>query len=161
MKKIAGLDKCRIIEAIFIWTEPHSDRIKVAVDVEKSVLDEKMLVRQKVVVEFTIKHKQCMECIREATDHSWGSLIQLRQRVGHKKSFYQLESLLVSKGLHNLMMNVTVTREGMDMYFKSNNQADRVMQCISSHMPTRAKASKKLVSLDRNNNVGKYEVIFY
>lgn len=35
LKKIKGLQKTKIINAGFIWTEPHSKRIKVKITIEK------------------------------------------------------------------------------------------------------------------------------
>lgn len=159
VKKI-GLEKhrCKVLDAMFIWTEPHSKRLKVAVTIEKEVLDDKVRLSKRVVSEFVVKMKQCMECIRESTDHTWGSCVQIRQRVGYKRGFDQLEALLISKGLQNLMLDVQVTKDGsFDLYFKSKNQGDRVIEAIASHMPLRKKESKKLVSTDKRNQTAKME----
>ena len=37
LKKIKGLNKVKIIDAAFLWTEPHSRRIKAKLTIEKSV----------------------------------------------------------------------------------------------------------------------------
>lgn len=118
LKKLKLTQQHKIRDASFIWTEPHCKRIKVSVFLEKEVMDGKVTLGSTLVVEFKVVAKQCMECIREATDHSWGAMIQVRQRVGHKRSFFQLERLLVDAGLHQLMTGVEVAREGLDMYFK-------------------------------------------
>ena len=41
--KKLSLDKLRIklLDALFVWTEPHSKRLKINVHIEKEVLDEK------------------------------------------------------------------------------------------------------------------------
>lgn len=39
LKKLRGLGRIRIIDASFIWTEPHSRRIKVKITVQDSVSD--------------------------------------------------------------------------------------------------------------------------
>lgn len=159
VKKI-GLEKNRakVLDAMFVWTEPHSKRLKVAVTIEKEVLDEKVRLSKRVVAEFVVKMKQCMECIRESTDHTWGSCVQIRQRVGHKRGFDQLEAILIAKGLQNLMLDVQVTKDGsFDLYFKSKNQGDRVIEAIASHMPLRKKESKKLVSTDKKNQTARME----
>lgn len=39
LKKLRGLGKVRIVDASFIWTEPHSRRIKVKITVQDSVSD--------------------------------------------------------------------------------------------------------------------------
>lgn len=38
----------KVIGAAWIWTEPHSKRLKFSVEIEKGVLDDKMTLRQKV-----------------------------------------------------------------------------------------------------------------
>ena len=94
LKKL-NLDKLRIklLDALFVWTEPHSKRLKINVNIEKEVLDEKLRLSSRIVVEFVVRSKQCIECIRESTDHTWGSLVQVRQRSGHQR-LDQLENLL-------------------------------------------------------------------
>lgn len=39
LKNIKGLNKVKLIDSAFIWTEPHSRRIKVKLTVEKEVLN--------------------------------------------------------------------------------------------------------------------------
>jgi len=38
LKKLKGLNKVRLIDAGFIWTEPHSKRIKVKLTIQKEVV---------------------------------------------------------------------------------------------------------------------------
>ena len=54
-------------------------------------MDGKVRVRQRLDVEFVVKMKQCIECIRENTDHTWGALVQVRQHVGSRRTFFALE----------------------------------------------------------------------
>eukprot|EP01038_Epipyxis_sp_PR26KG_P006742 gene6742-9237_t len=159
LKKIIGFQKpdTKVVDAKWIWTEPHCKRMKISVNIERAVMDDKIKLQQNLVIEYVIKNKQCLECIREATDHTWGALIQVRQHVNHKKSFYLLESQLIEAGLYNLMVNVEIAREGLDLYFKSKNQADRVVEFISSHMIVKSKQSKKLVSRNLQSNTSKHE----
>jgi len=163
LRKINGLNNSRtkLLDAHWIWTEPHSDRLKISVDIESEVLDDKVKLQQKAVIEFVVKHKQCMECIREATDHSWGAMIQIRQKVGHKQSLFLLEHLLTQAGLHNLMINITICKEGLDLFFKVRNQAERVVSFISSHMPIKIKKSQKLISRDLKSNFSRYELTYH
>lgn len=37
LKKIKALNKLKLIDASFIWTEPHSKRIKVKITIQKEV----------------------------------------------------------------------------------------------------------------------------
>lgn len=47
LKKIPGLSKYKLTDARFLWTEPHSKRIKVRIVVQGEAL-EKIEVQQKV-----------------------------------------------------------------------------------------------------------------
>lgn len=38
LKKLKGLNKVRLVDAGFIWTEPHSRRIKVKLTIQKEVM---------------------------------------------------------------------------------------------------------------------------
>ena len=158
LKKMRLPSECKICSACFLWTEPHSKRIKVQAELEKEVCDGKVTVGSKLVVEFKVVGKQCMECIREATDHTWGAMIQVRQRVGHKRSFFALERLLVDTKCHDLMTDVEVVREGLDLYFKTRNQAEKVMDVICGALPAVKSQSRKLVSQDKKSNTSKYEL---
>ena len=37
LKKIKGLNKVKLMDAVFIWTEPHSRRIKLKITIQKEV----------------------------------------------------------------------------------------------------------------------------
>jgi len=37
LKKLKGLNKVRLVDAGFVWTEPHSKRIKVKLTIQKEV----------------------------------------------------------------------------------------------------------------------------
>lgn len=160
LRKVTGLNKVKLIDAYWIWTEPHSKRLKIAIDIEKAVLDDKLTLRQKLEVEYVVKNRQCLECIREASEHTWGSQIQLRQRNQNSSSLIQLESALTKAGMHNLMLSVDVVKYGMNLFFKNKNQAEKVVNFISALLPVRVKSSKKMVSSNKQSNTQKYEYVY-
>lgn len=160
LKKVAGLNKVRVIDAFWIWTEPHSKRLKIGIEIEKAVLDGKMNIRQKIEVEYVVRNKQCLECIREASEHSWGAQIQLRQRNSDLRSLISLESELTKAGMHNLMLGIDIVKYGMNIFFMNKNQAEKVIQFISNYLPTKVKSSKKMVSSNKQSNTQKYEYVY-
>ncbi len=184
LKRIPGLyaHDIKILDANWIWTESHSKRLKFYVHIQQMVMDGKMALQSKVTYEFVIKHKQCLDCIHEATDHTWGAMIQLRQALdlttsgGHsnkqdetsksqkgskkhhqKRVFYHIESLITKHKLHNLISDIHVSKDGFDFYFKQRNQADRIVEFLSCNFPVKIKFSRKLVSEDRQSNSARYE----
>ena len=50
VKKVKGLSKVKLVDAGFIWTEPHSRRLKMKVTIQKEVLNGAIL-QQTFVVE--------------------------------------------------------------------------------------------------------------
>ena len=77
------------MDAGFIWTEPHSRRLKVKLVIQKEVLNGVRL-QQAFAVEFVLQNQQCDACQRSYTDHTWRAMVQVRQKVDHKKTFFLL-----------------------------------------------------------------------
>ena len=90
LKKIKGLQVVKLIDAGFVWTEPHSKRLKVKVTVQKEAPGG-MNINQSVIVEFVIHNQQCDDCKKVYTPHTWTALVQVRQKVPHKRTFLFLE----------------------------------------------------------------------
>lgn len=61
LKKLRGLQKVRIVDASFIWTEPHSRRVRVKLTVQDSVSDG-VLLQQSFEVMYVVAWQQCPEC---------------------------------------------------------------------------------------------------
>ena len=65
LKKLKGLSKVRLIDAGFIWTEPHSRRIKVKLTIQKEVYASTIL-QQVFIVEYVVSNQNCEDCTRLA-----------------------------------------------------------------------------------------------
>ena len=77
LKKLKGLKDVKLIDANFLWTEPHSKRLKIKLQVQAEVLGGAIL-QQTFVVEFIVAYQMCPDCHRtEAKDH-WNCLVQVR-----------------------------------------------------------------------------------
>lgn len=100
LKKIAKpLLKVRLIDASFIWTEPHSRRIKLKVTIQKEVLAHTVL-QQTFVLTLTVQTGQCPQCTRLAAKNTWKASVQVRQKVTHKRTFLFLEQLILKHNAH-------------------------------------------------------------
>lgn len=62
--------------------------------------------------------------------------------------------------MHNLMIGVENSKQGMDFFFKQKNQAEKVVNFISTHLPTKSKFSKKHISTDARTNKPRYELTY-
>lgn len=68
------------MDATFVWTEPHSRRIKVKLTVQKEVFGGAIL-QQVFVVEFVVNNQMCDDCHKIETKSFWRAVVQLRQKV--------------------------------------------------------------------------------
>ncbi len=62
LKRIRGIGKeVRLVDAAWVWTEPHSRRLKLKLTVQKEVFAGTIL-QQVFVVEFVQSNEQCRDC---------------------------------------------------------------------------------------------------
>ena len=156
LRKIPGLSKVKLIDAVWIWTEPHSMRLKIKLTVQKEVMNGAIL-QQAALVDFTIRNQQCKNCEASYAQGVWHAVVQVRQRVSHKRTFFFLEQLLLKHGAHSDTINIVTFKDGMDFYFKDRQPAVRFLDFLSHHVPTKSKYARKLVSADHKGNVGDFK----
>ena len=80
VRRVRGLRGLHLVDASWIWTEPHSRRLKVKLTVRKEVMSGTAL-QQGVVVEFVVRTRNCDACNKVAAKDLWQSRVQLRQRA--------------------------------------------------------------------------------
>lgn len=139
-------------DAGWIWTEPHSMRLKVWLNIRTEI--QNVNVQQRVVVELHNQWQQCPDCNREYTNRTWHAVVQLRQhRNDAKKGLATLEMALArNKTMRQHVLRIDTARDGFDFYFLSQVHAQSFAQFVQSMAPMRVKTSQKLVSSDVKNN---------
>lgn len=88
-------------------------------------------------MEFTVRNQQCKDCQQDFATGSWHAVVQVRQRVTHKRTFYYLEQLLLKHNAHSDCLNIVTFRDGMDFYFTEKQKAVRFIDFLESHVPTK------------------------
>lgn len=58
LRRLRGLSKVRIIDASFIWTEPHSRRVKVKITIQQEAF-QGTIIQQTFEVEYVVASQQC------------------------------------------------------------------------------------------------------
>jgi nonsense-mediated mRNA decay protein 3 len=159
LKKLRGLHKVRIIDASFIWTEPHSRRIKVKLTIQDSV-SEGVVLQQAFEVEYVVAYQQCPECAKSYTANTWRACVQVRQKVPHKRTFLYLEQLILKHGAHKDTINIKEVKDGLDFYYSARNQAEKFVDFLSSVAPVRTKKSQELISMDIHTSAKSYKFTF-
>ncbi|POR33033.1 60S ribosomal export protein NMD3 [Tolypocladium paradoxum] len=147
LKKLRGLNKVRIVDASFVWTEPHSRRIKVKLTIQDSVQDG-VLLQQSFEVVYIVATQQCPECAKSYTANVWRACVQVRQKVLHKRTFLFLEQLIMKHAAHKDTLNIKEAKDGIDFFFAHRNQAEKFNDFLNSVVPVKIKASQELISQD-------------
>ncbi|KAJ3071868.1 hypothetical protein HDU98_004674 [Podochytrium sp. JEL0797] len=156
LKKLRGLSKVRLVDAGFIWTEPHSRRIKVKLTIQKEVFANTIL-QQVFVVEYMVGTQQCEECTRVAAQLTWKAVVQVRQKVPHKRTFLWLEQVILKHNAHQNTTNIKEAKDGIDFYYTSRSHAIRMVEFLQGVVPAKLKTSEQLISQDIHSGTANYK----
>ncbi|UYV67260.1 NMD3 [Cordylochernes scorpioides] len=162
LKKIRGLDKVRVTDVMFLFTEEHSRRIKLKLQVvdkmEEDAQPNKKQFQYEVVIEFIVQNQICVDCQKREAKNFWKAKVQVRQKVNHKKTFFYLEQLILK---HNIpCASVKHAPNGLDFLFDRHDSASKFAQFVENIIPAKRQFSKKLISEDFKNNVKDYKTTF-
>ncbi|KAJ0397127.1 hypothetical protein ATCC90586_006295 [Pythium insidiosum] len=178
LKKINNLNRVKLVDANWIWTEPHSKRLKVKLTVQKEVFTRmilqqsfvvtfiltvqkevftRMILQQSFVVTFIVRNQQCDDCQASFTNQSWKAVVQVRQRVDHKRTFFFLEQLILKHRAHEKTSNIESHPDGVDFFFTERNHALRFVDFLRESVPLKLKTAKKLISADNHSNTHNYK----
>ena len=151
LKKLKGLAAVKLIDASFLWTEPHSKRLKIKMTIQAEVTGGAIL-QQTFVVEYTVAYQMCPDCHRvEAKDH-WNCLVQVRQKTKQRKTLFFLEQLLIKYNATKDCVGIKPNHEGLDFFFASEGKGKALVEFLQSMIPIKYAHSKKLISHDSNSN---------
>lgn len=152
-----ALAKVKLVDASFKWTEPHSRRILVRLTIQKEAFHNAIL-QQEFMVEFVVEHQQCDACKKDAANmDAWQAVVQTRQKVDHKRTFYYLEQVILKHTAHEDALGLKIVGEGIDFYFANKSHALKFINFVGKVAPVRHKVSEHLVSHDANSNVYNYK----
>ncbi len=149
-------EKVKLTDASWIWTEPHSMRLKVKMTVQKEV-QTGLILQQSFVVTYVVRNMQCPGCQANFTQGAWKHVVQVRQRVGHKRTFLYLEQVILKKGAAKGALSIEVFKDGMDFYFAERGKGERFIDFLEDEVPMKVKKSKKLIGTDVKSNISNYK----
>ena len=159
LKRLRNLGKVRIIDARFVWTEPHSRRIKVKITIQDQVSDG-VLMQQSFEVVYVVAYQQCRECAKSYTANVWRAVVQVRQKVTHKRTFLLLEQLILKHQAHKDTINIKEEKDGVDFFFAQRNQAEAFVHFLKSVVPITLKDSRHLISQDTHTGDKQYKFTY-
>eukprot|EP00850_Spirogloea_muscicola_P016745 SM000138S00052 [mRNA] locus=s138:279441:282508:- [translate_table: standard] len=150
----------KLVDAGFVWTEPHSKRLKVKLTIQKEVFNGAIL-QQSFVVEYVVEDHMCDSCARAAANpDQWVAVVQVRQKVDHKKTFLFLEQLILRHGADAHTINIRQHHDGLDFFYANRSHALKFIDFLNSVVPVQYRHDKQLVSHDSKNNSYNYKFTF-
>ena len=158
LSKIKGLNKVQIIDSSFVWTEPHSKEIKIKITIQKEL--NKSLISTSFIITFKEDWTQCEDCKKTFTPHQWRAVVQLRQKVNHKRTFLFLEQIILKHKAQSKALNIKEHPEGVDFYFSNKAQANSFCGFIHEFLICQSKTSRQLISVDEKSNEAEYKETF-
>ncbi|KAI3708065.1 hypothetical protein L2E82_37097 [Cichorium intybus] len=160
LKRLNNPNQIRLIHAEFIWTEPHSKRIKVKLKVQKEVLNG-VVLEQAYIVEYILQNQMCDSCSRvQANPVQWVAVVQLRQQVAHRRTFFYLEQLILKHDAAMRAIRIKQTNRGIDFFFANRSHASNFVVFVEIFVPIRKRYGKQLVSHDTKSNNYNYKYTF-
>ena len=159
LKKLRGLKSVRLIDANFVWTEPHSKRLRVKLTVQKEVFTSTILERA-FEVEIIVQYGQCPDCTRLAAKNMWRAAVQVRQKVPHKRTCFYWEQLILKSNAHRETVSVQEKKDGLDFFYVQRAHAIRMCEFLASVVPVRSTKSEQLISMDVHTSSSNYKFTY-
>jgi len=159
LKRIRGLNKVRLVDAGFVWTEPHSRRLKVKLKIQKEVFNG-TIIQQDFIVEMVLLHHFCPECHRTEAKDTWNAVAQVRQHVSHKRTFLWIEQMIIKHKAQSRILNIKEEPDGLDFYFHTQTACVKFINFLQSIVPVTFKQSKQLISADVKSNTYNYKFTY-
>lgn len=156
LKRLKGLKEVKLIDAGFIWTEPHSRRIKVKLTVHGQV-NGGVVLEQVFIVEYTVNNQMCDDCHRVEAKDFWKCMVQVRQKAKNKKTLFYLEQMILKHKAHENSLGIKNSPEGLDFFYAADNQARKMVDFLQTVLPVKVSQSKKLISHDIHSNSYNYK----
>lgn len=141
-----SLRKANIIDSTFLYTEEHSNKLRIEILLLKNA------VEQPIILEYTIRNRQCKECMRAEANQFWKAVVQLRQHPHHRRTFMYFERLMIQHKAHLGTSNIKERRDGIDFYFTETAAALKTVEFIRCFFGVQVSESSRIISLDIKNN---------
>jgi nonsense-mediated mRNA decay protein 3 len=92
--------------------------------------------------------------------NTWRAVVQIRQKVPHKRTFLYLEQLILKHNAHRDTINIREVKDGLDFFYAQRNHADKFVDFLNSVAPVRSKKSQELISHDIHTSAKSYKFSF-
>ena len=118
------------------------------------------ILQQVFQVEYLVQYTQCADCAKLAAKNTWKALVQVRQKVPHKRTFLFLEQLILKHSAQKETISVKEVRDGLDFFYSQRSHAIRMVEFLTSVVPVRTKSSEQLLSTDTHSGTASYKFTY-
>ena len=95
------------------------------------------ILQQVFQVEYLVQSAQCSDCAKLAAKNTWKALVQVRQKVPHKRTFLFLEQLILKHGAQRETISVKEVRDGLDFFYSQRSHAIRMVEFLAGIVPVK------------------------
>lgn len=87
-------------------------------------------------------------------------MVQVRQKVDHKRTFLYLEQLILKHGADKDTLEIKERKDGLDFSYSSRQHAQKMVDFLVATTPVRIKTSEQLISSDVHTSTSNYKSTF-
>lgn len=99
------------------------------------------ILEQTFEIEYLVQHGQCSDCAKLAAKNTWKALVQVRQKVPHKRTFLYLEQLILKHNAQKDTISVKEVKDGLDFFYSTRAHALKMVDFLNSVAPVRCVCS--------------------
>jgi nonsense-mediated mRNA decay protein 3 len=92
-------------------------------------------------VEYIVQHGQCPDCTKLAAKNTWQAVLQVRQKVPHKRTFLFLEQLILKHNAHKDTISIKEVKDGLDFFYAHESHAQKMVEFLASVVPVQCVTS--------------------
>jgi nonsense-mediated mRNA decay protein 3 len=84
-----------------------------------------------------VNYQQCGDCARIMAKNTWQSMVQVRQKVNHKRTFLFLEQIILKHNAHKETINIKEVKDGLDFFYSNRSHAVKMVEFLNAVTPVR------------------------
>ncbi len=96
------------------------------------------ILEQTFEIEYLVQHGQCSDCAKLAAKNTWKALVQVRQKVPHKRTFLYLEQLILKHNAQKDTISVKEVKDGLDFFYSTRAHALKMVEFLNGVAPVRS-----------------------
>ena len=95
------------------------------------------ILEQTFEIEYLVQHGQCPDCAKLAAKNTWKAVVQVRQKVSHKRTFLYLEQLILKHNAQKDTISIKEVRDGLDFFYSQRSHALKMVEFLAAVAPVK------------------------